>query len=368
MRIPQTTLPVLLTILLALATPPQALGQSAADDAAGPASTELVIGVREASPFSIRDGEEWRGLSIRAWEDVAARNGWSFRYVPAGLDEVLSGTDSGRFDVGLGAFTVTAERERTLDFSHPFYTSGLGLAVRSEPQSGWLTLAARFFSLEFLTVAASLGALLLVFGVLVWLFERRANPEEFDARVGPGIGAGFWWAAVTMTTVGYGDKSPRSLGGRVVALVWMFAAIIVISGFTAAITTSLTVSQLGASIESIDDLEGRRIATLGGSASAEWLKENGFRTQEFDTLDDALDAVENEQAPAALYDAPLLVDRLAEREDSRLQVLPERVERLDYAFMLPEQSQLREPINRELLEVIGSEAWDRALDRFLPES
>ncbi|MBY6204897.1 transporter substrate-binding domain-containing protein [Halomonas denitrificans] len=328
---------------------------------------ELVVGVREAPPFSLRDGDDWRGLSIRAWEDVAARNDWTYRYVPAGLDAVLAGTGTGRFDVGLGAFTVTAERERTLDFSHPFYTSGLGLAVRSAPESGWWTVLSRFLSLEFLTVAASLGGLLLIFGVLVWLFERRVNPEEFDARVGPGIGAGFWWAAVTMTTVGYGDKSPRSLGGRVVALIWMFAAIIVISGFTAAITTSLTVSRLGSSIESVDDLEGRRIATLAGSASAEWLADNGFRTVEFASLDEALQAVDAEQVPAVLYDAPLLIDRIGAMEESSLRVLPERVERLDYAFVLPEGSPLREPINRALLETTRSPGWQRALDRYLPQ-
>jgi len=49
---------------------------------------------------------------------------------------------------------------------------------------------------------------------------------------------------VTMTTVGYGDKSPKTLGGRMVALVWMIFSIIFIASFTANITTSLTLSEL----------------------------------------------------------------------------------------------------------------------------
>lgn len=330
----------------------------------------LVVGVRIAPPFVIegvneRDSGELSGLSIRAWEAVADDLGRAYRYVPAGLDEVLAGVESGRFDLGLGAYTVTAEREERLDFSHPFHTSGLGLAVRAEAQNGWLTVAGRFISLDFLKVAISLGALLLAFGALVWLFERRANPDEFNARVGPGLAAGFWWAAVTMTTVGYGDKSPRTLGGRVVALVWMFAAIIVISSFTAAITSSLTVSRLGAEIDGIEDIEDRRVGTLADSASAEWLESNGFRTAIFDSLAAGLEAVAEGDVVAVLYDAPLIGHALQEFDGRGVKLLPQRIERLDYALVLPEASELREPVNRSLLELITGAQWNSAVERYL---
>ena len=305
------------------------------------------------------------GLSIRAWEAAADDLGRPYRYEPAGLDEVLTGVESGRFDLGLGAYTVTAEREQRLDFSHPFHTSGLGLAVRADGGGGWLTVAGRFLSLDFLKVAISLGALLLAFGALAWLFERRANPDEFDARIGPGLAAGFWWAAVTMTTVGYGDKSPRSIGGRIVALVWMFAAIIVISGFTAAITSSLTVSQLGSEISSIEDIDDRHIAALPGSASAEWLSNNGFRISPFESLGGALTAVAEGREIAVLYDAPLIGHALKNFDDPGVKLLPQRIERLDYALVLPESSELREPINRSLLELITGADWNSAVERYL---
>ncbi|MGK7295018.1 MAG: transporter substrate-binding domain-containing protein [Candidatus Wenzhouxiangella sp. M2_3B_020] len=333
--------------------------------AIGPDEETLVVGVREAPPFSMRESEGWSGLSIRAWEASAEALGREFRYEPAGLDEVLDGVAGGRFDVGLGAYTVTSEREQRLDFSHPFHTSGYGLAVRAEPTSGWLSVAGRFVSLDFLKVALSLGALLLGFGALAWVFERRTNPEEFDRRIGPGLAAGFWWAAVTMTTVGYGDKSPRSVGGRIVALVWMFAAIIVISSFTAAITSSLTVSQLGSGIERLDELEGQRVGTLPESASAAWLVANGYRLAEYDTLDAALDAVAAGAINGVLYDAPLIAHALNQRDDDRIRLLPQRVERLDYALVFPDDSELREPVNRALLETMRTSAWQAALSRYV---
>ena len=57
---------------------------------------------------------------------------------------------------------------------------------------------------------------LIVFGsVTVLLFERGA-----DANI-TGAEDALWWAIVTMTTVGYGDRFPVSLEGRVVAVLLM---------------------------------------------------------------------------------------------------------------------------------------------------
>ena len=41
-------------------------------------------------------------------------------------------------------------------------------------------------------------------GTLIWILERRKNPEHFSPIPVKGLGSAFWWSAVTMTTVGYG--------------------------------------------------------------------------------------------------------------------------------------------------------------------
>ena len=43
-------------------------------------------------------------------------------------------------------------------------------------------------------------------GSLIWLAERRRNAEQFAEPLA-GIGSGMWFALVTLTTVGYGDKA-----------------------------------------------------------------------------------------------------------------------------------------------------------------
>jgi hypothetical protein len=55
----------------------------------------------------------------------------------------------------------------------------------------------------------------------------------------PTIGLGMWWAAQTVTTVGYGDVAPHETAGRIVALVVMFDAVGLMAVVTGAVTATL---------------------------------------------------------------------------------------------------------------------------------
>jgi voltage-gated potassium channel len=65
------------------------------------------------------------------------------------------------------------------------------------------------------------------------LLERFLDHREY-----PTIGRGLWFALETVTTVGYGDVTPRLTQGRIIAAVLMLTAI----GFLAVITASVTAS------------------------------------------------------------------------------------------------------------------------------
>jgi len=51
------------------------------------------------------------------------------------------------------------------------------------------------------------------------------------------IGDALWWAAVTTTTVGYGDMSPTTGEGRIIAVALMLVGIAVIGAFTATLAS-----------------------------------------------------------------------------------------------------------------------------------
>ena len=55
---------------------------------------------------------------------------------------------------------------------------------------------------------------------------------------------GIWWTIVTMTTVGYGDISPQSLGGRIIAVMLMLFGIGVLGMFSASVASVLVQHKL----------------------------------------------------------------------------------------------------------------------------
>ncbi len=59
-----------------------------------------------------------------------------------------------------------------------------------------------------------------------------------DHKEYPNIFIGMWWAIQTVTTVGYGDVTPRSVAGRIVATFVMLEAIALVAIVTAAITST----------------------------------------------------------------------------------------------------------------------------------
>jgi len=81
-------------------------------------------------------------------------------------------------------------------------------------------------------------------GMIIWVLDSGSNPEQFPRRFWRGIADGMWWAVVTMTTVGYGDKAPKSLLARLVASVWMVAGIILLTMFTAQVSARLVTQEL----------------------------------------------------------------------------------------------------------------------------
>jgi len=338
------------------------LAQSETENMSG---KKLTVATRHVPPFAIKaDDGTWSGITIQLWDDLAKELNIEYELRETGIAEMIEGLQDGTYDVAAAALTMTAEREEQIDFTHAYFNGGLGVAVSAQP-AGFSAFLGRLFTLRFAQAVAALGVLLLVVGVLVWVVERKRNKEMFGGGVAKGLGSGFWWSAVTMTTVGYGDKAPVTIAGRLIGLVWMFASIIVISSFTAAIASALTVSQLESSINGPEDLPGRTVATVKDSTGATYLKDNRIRMRSFDSPKAALEALAAEKVDAVVYDAPILRYLVNNELDLSLRVLSGDFQPAGYAIALPKGSELREPLNQGVLRMVAAPDWQDLTFRFL---
>jgi polar amino acid transport system substrate-binding protein len=339
---------------------------SAQDD--GIQSETLRVGVVELQPFAMKtvDGH-WEGISVDLWGEVADRMGVDFELREYGSVEVLTEAFvKGDLDL-TPMVAMTAEREVLVDFSDAYYMSGAAIVVPVQNAGhGWFRVARRFFSVAFLQVIGLLILLWLIAGVAVWLFEGRRNREMFGGHPARGVAQGIWWAAVTMTTVGYGDLAPKTLGGRIVGVVWMFAAIVSISGFTAAISSSLTVGELSGKVRGIHDLATARVGTVAESSAEAYLMEKGIKqVRSFGNPRDGLKSLVDTETDAFVFQGPV-VKYLAKNEfPGRVEVLPGTFDQHYMGMAVPPGSQLREPLNRAILDVMGSDTWTRILQRYL---
>jgi len=347
-----------IAVVVLATTPSRALFTLASED------RSVIIATRHAPPFAIKTENGWDGIAIELVRRIADEQSFQFELREMELAEMLDAVAKGEVQAAAAAITITADREQQLDFTHPFFTSGLGIAVPRRSELTWFSALKRVASGPFIHSLIGLFAVLTLWGVFVWLAERRSN-DQFSRKPLRGIGSGIWWSAVTMTTVGYGDKAPVTLGGRIIGLIWMFTSIVVISGFTAAIASSLTVTELEQTVVGLEDLYRKRVVTVPASTSAAFLDKNLVRYRSVPTAAKALDELAAGRADAVVFDAPILRYLVAENHAADLQVLSKLFERQDYGIALPSKSPLREELNRQILRIITGEEWARMLTGYL---
>jgi ABC-type proline/glycine betaine transport system substrate-binding protein/ABC-type amino acid transport substrate-binding protein len=328
----------------------------------------LRVVTKAFSPFVIYEDGSYTGFSIELWEVIAKTLGVEYRISNVNtVDSLLENVRTKKSDLGIAGISMTAAREDIVDFSHPFFDSGLQIMVRDLPNNPIESLVSGLW--QILTTPQlyyGIGLFVLTLATaahVIWFIEHKHN-GDFPQQYVKGIWDAFWWSAVTVTTVGYGDKTPRTAFGKLFALVWMCAGYFVFAYFIATVTTSFTVDRLEGTIADPSDLRGKLVGTIDSSTAEEYLIEHDIRATSFQTTDDLYQALRSGKLEAIVYDAPVLQHYAMNAGAGEVELVGSVFDRQNYGIVLPEASPYREMVNEALLKIRETGTYDELYARW----
>eukprot|EP00753_Platysulcus_tardus_P014232 PLAT424.1.p1 GENE.PLAT424.1~~PLAT424.1.p1 ORF type:complete len:556 (+),score=191.36 PLAT424.1:22-1689(+) len=247
---------------------------------------------------------------------------WNLRVLP-NYFSVIYFTRIGLCEVGFAPFFVTRFRDDCncpmpenideptpenaccVDYSHMYFEAGLALMVReSDGQSTNEVLMDAFVHPSMVNAICALLLAIVLAGHLLWYLERHENAEQFPTAYVDGVDDGVWWAAVTITTTGFGDKFPVTPIGKCFTLFWMFIGVISSSIFTGFIASRLTAAYLVPGITGLNQLHGTSICTP--TVYTPLLRDEPVTTVVRENVEDCVDLLTSGQVSGVLYDTPIL--------------------------------------------------------------
>jgi ABC-type amino acid transport substrate-binding protein len=307
-----------------------------------------------ASPFVKPPGTPVSGYSIEVWQEVARRLGVETTWtVLPDLSQAaqLEAVAQARADVAISALAITAERDMAVDFSVPYFQSGLQVLVATghENEAWWVAILALAPG-ELLGLLAAGGAIMLLLAHVLWLAERRHNPL-FQRGYMSGIGEGVWGLLEIVASGSHGaPERTRPIKRFVVGAMWL-SGVVLIAQFTASITAALTIDQLRPGITGPSDLPGKRVATAPGTIAAAWLEARGQPFVPLTDTEQAYGMLVRGEIDAVVYEAAQLRHWLANRGRSMAALVGPVFQPRPYAIAVPLGSPLRKRINRALLDM-----------------
>jgi ABC-type amino acid transport substrate-binding protein len=334
---------------------------------AGTERDKLRVGISPFEPFVILDADSPRGVAIDSWEALTLYLDDGFEFVVCGgVADKLQKLGDGAIDVAIGGITITEDRESQFDFSHPVFNSGLDILIPAKDEPSLGSLVAALFRGEKFFLLEGMLLLFIVAGHAIWLAERSrpGRTTHFDRRYFPGVLEGIYWAMITASTVGYGDKVPKNWRGRLVTGVIIVICLPLFGYFIAQLSADITMHRLRANINGPEDLDHKLVAVVAGTTSQMEMASTKARLVAFDHAHEAYDALLEGQVDAVVYDAPQLRYFAHHKGGGAVKVVGRLFAPQDYGIALPEGSLLRERINRAILALKESGDLQRIHERW----
>jgi len=323
---------------------------------------KLKIGVHNFKPVVFQKGEKWTGFEVELWEKIARTLNIEYEFVEnKNFSDLLTKTSTGVYDIAMAGITRTVDRAKKLHMSFFTLDTGLGIATMPTRVFSAKDLLKGVFSKQTAIVLAILALFALITAHIYWFVESGVSVSEKYAQ---GVFEAFWWSIVTFSTVGYGDISPISFAGRIFGIFSILFGLAIFGLYIGQVSASLTLTKMRSKISSADDLVNKKIGVKKGTTAKEAVEAKHGTVVEFESLEEAYNAMKDQVVGAVVADLPILQDQMKEKG---FILVGGAFARQAYAFVLPKikgNDELLVQIDRAIIGLQESGEYDEIYEKY----
>jgi len=85
-------------------------------------------------PFEFKKDNKYVGFDIDMWDAIANKLKLDYELRPMDFNGIIPGLQTGNIDVAIAGITIKSKREGVIDFSYPYYKSGISIMVRTDSE------------------------------------------------------------------------------------------------------------------------------------------------------------------------------------------------------------------------------------------
>ncbi|XP_071115475.1 glutamate receptor ionotropic, kainate 2-like isoform X1 [Haliotis cracherodii] len=191
-------------------------------------------------------------------------------------------------DLGLGGMSITHGREQVIDFTKPFITLGITILYKKPTPKApqlfsflsplsvevWVYMIAAYLCVSFMLFVIAR------FSPYEWCNPHPCNPDADVVENQFTILNSLWFTIGSLMQQGC-EIAPRAISTRLVAGMWWFFTLIMISSYTANLAAFLTVERMISPIESAEDLVKQTVikyGTLEGGSTMAFFQNSKIET------------------------------------------------------------------------------------------
>lgn len=317
-----------------------------------PIDRVLKVGVSTFEPMVVKNSDgSFSGFEIELFEGAIKDIECSFAYEEyTDFPTLLKEVGEGKIDVALGGISITASRELGgIDFTHSFYDSGIAVLARHEAGGlGFGDTVVHLWNSPLSKHAGWFALYVLFMAHVVWYFLRHKHPDVGKTYF-LGVFDSVYFTKTVSWTVGFGDIFFKTPLGRFITMLIMVSGIPLASMVSGDyVAFALSDAQNAYSVNSLEDLNSKKIATIGGTTSIEVVKNRVGSVTLVKTVEEGYRLLKEKKIEGVVFDLPPLKYH-AVRSGGDVAVLPDLLSQEKYGIALPDNTRLRESLNGRIL-------------------